>query len=153
MTTFSARYDAPSNSFTFLGSFPRAASPRIELRGFRGAEGGEAEPVTIKYEVGRKLYTAQQEAQIAEAGRSAKLRELVDAVRRNRLTLKSLEDTVRTVQLGASWAGPLGWSDGLEANHARFGFQGDRRFYADVSSIMGFSRATAIPPNVFSPGQ
>ena len=40
LTTFSARYHAPSNSFTFLGSFPLAASPRIELRGFRGAEGG-----------------------------------------------------------------------------------------------------------------
>ena len=149
---FPVEYDASSHCFTFLTFFPRSTSPRIKLRGFRGAEGGEAEPMSIKYEVGKKLYVPEQESRIAEAGRSAKLRELLDAIRRKRLALKSLEETVRTVRLGASRSGPLGWADGLEVHYARFAFQGDRQFYADVSSIMGFSPSTSISPNVFRLG-
>ena len=43
----------------------------------------------------RRLYCPEQKARIAEAGRSAKLHEVVEAVRRNRLAMKSLEETVR----------------------------------------------------------
>ena len=73
--------------------------------------------MTINYEVGKRLYLPEQDVRIAEAGRSAKLRELIDTVRRNRLALKSLEDTVRTIRPGI-WdrKGHLGWSDSLEVN-------------------------------------
>jgi serine/threonine protein kinase len=149
---FPVEYDASSYTFTFQASFPRATSPRIDLRGFRGTEGGEAEPATVNYEVGKSLYLPEQEARIAAAGASPKLRELLDSVRRNRLALKSLENTVRTVRTGPGRNAPLGWSHDLQVNHARFGFQGDRQFYADISSMMEFSPSTSIPPNIFRLG-
>ena len=147
---FPVEYDASSHCFTFLAFFPCATTPRIELRGFRSADGGEAEPVKVKYEVGKKLYLPEQEARIVEAGRSAKLREVVDAVRRNRLALKSLETTVRIV---SPWASRhLGWWNSVGVDYACFGFQGERQFYADVSSIMEYSPSTIIPPRIFRLG-
>jgi hypothetical protein len=47
---------------------------------------------------------------------------------------------------------PLGWSWGVEVKCARFGFQGDRQFYADVSSIMEHSLSTIVSPSVFRLG-
>ena len=42
---FPVEYDAPTYSFTFQDRIPpQPTSPRIELRGFRGADGGNAEP-------------------------------------------------------------------------------------------------------------
>jgi len=151
-TPFPVDYDASSHCFTFLVFFPRSTTPRIELRGFRGADGGEAEPVTVEYDAGKKLYTLEQEAKITEAGRSAKLRDVVDAVRRKRLSLKSLEDTVRSMLHGSDSKGHLGWLDSLQVDYGRFGFQGDRQFYADVSCIMEYSPSTIIPPRIFRLG-
>ena len=74
-------------------------------------DGGQAEPVTVEYEVGKSCTRPSRNRKIAEAGRSAKLREVVEAVRRKRLALKSLEETVRTVLLGRECKGYLGWSD------------------------------------------
>ena len=145
-------YDAASRTFTFLTSLPRSTSPRIELRGFRGADGGEAEPMTIDYQVGKQLYSSDQEARIVAAGHSAKLAKLVEAIRRRRLALKSLEDTVRTLSLWPDRKGHLGWSYTLDVNHARFAFQGDRQFFADGSSMLDLSPGRTIPPFIFRLG-
>lgn len=144
-------YDASSQFFAFETVLPRNAKLRIKLQGFRGADGGTAEPATVEYQVGRELYTPAQEKRIAEAGRSAKLREVVGAVRRNRLALKSLEETVRDTALGVDRKS-LGWLSGLDVNFGRFGFQGDRQFYADVTSIMEFPAVQEIPSYAFRLG-
>ena len=45
-----------------------------------------------------------------------------------------------------------GWTRSLEWNYGRFAFQGDRQFYADVTSIMEFPSATDIPSYCFRLG-
>ena len=133
---FPVEYDARSYAFTFPALFPAKTKHRIELRGFRGADGGEAEPATVEYTVNARLYLPEQRARISEAGRSAKLHEVVEAARRNRLAMKSAEELVRTVSLSENIRSRPGWSCDVETNYGRFGFQGDRQFYADVTSIM-----------------
>ena len=130
---FPAEYDPPSNTFTFCIFLPISSKTRLELRGVRGADGSEADAVPIEYRAGKTLYSAQQETRIAEAGRSAQLRELVEEVRRKRLAMKSAEEHIRTIGLGGE---RLGWSAGLSMQGCRFAFQGQRQFYADVSGIM-----------------
>jgi hypothetical protein len=130
---FPVEYDPRSNVFTFGMYLPASTKTRLELRGFRGADGAEAEPMSIEYRAGGTLYTAREEARIAAAGRSAKLRELVEAVRRKRLTVTSVDERVRSLSL---WAERPGWSFRLNSNGGRFAFQGQRQFYADVSGIM-----------------
>jgi hypothetical protein len=143
---FPVEYDAPSRSFTFHALFPSKTRHRIELRGFRGADGGEAEPATVEYKANARLYSPEQRARIAEAGRSAKLREVVEAVRRNRLAMKSVEELVRTVSLSENIRSRPGWCCGLEMNYARFAFQAERQFYADITSIIDIPFFTPHAP-------
>jgi hypothetical protein len=130
---FPVEYDPKTNTFIFPAYLAAAEKSQLEFRGFIGANGGKAEPITIEYHVAAKSYSAEQEKHVAEAGRSAKLIEVVDAVRRNRLSIKSLEESVRTTAL---WADQPAWFTNISANSARFAFQGDRQFYSDVSDIM-----------------
>jgi hypothetical protein len=141
---FPVEYDPKTNTFTLRAFLPFETKTRIELRGFCGADGGEAEPAVIEYRVGDKLYSPEQEARIAETGRSAKLHEVVEAVRRNRLALDSVEEAVLTVDLSANQ--PV-WFSKVRTNLSRFCLQGDRQVYADVSSIM------SMPFRVGSDGQ
>lgn len=130
---FPAEYDATSNTFTFSIFLPISRTTRLELRGFCGADGCDADPVSLEYRAGKTLYLPQQETRIAEAGHSARLRELVEQVRRKRLAMKSAEEHIRQISL----SGRPGWSASLFMEGARFAFQGERQFYADVSGIMG----------------
>jgi hypothetical protein len=143
---FPVEYDAPSRSFTFHALFPAKSRHRIELRGFRGADGGEAEPAKVEYTANARLYSPEQRARIDEAGRSAKLREVVEAVRRNRLAMKSAEELVRTVSLNENIRSRPGWCCNVETNYGRFAFQGERQFYADVTSIMDIPFFTPHTP-------
>jgi hypothetical protein len=68
---------------------------------------------------------------------------VVEAVRRNRLAIKSLEETVRLLVPSDNFHDRPNWDSGLVMTYSRFGFQGDRQFYADQS---GFFRT----PNVIS---
>ena len=130
---FPAEYDPPSNTFTFHIFLPMSSKTRLELRGVRGTDGSEADAVPIEYRAGKTLYSAQHEARIAAAGRSAQLRELVEAVRRKRLAMKSAEQHVRWIGLGGERPG---WSTTVIMLGCRFAFQGQRQFYADVSGFM-----------------
>jgi hypothetical protein len=148
---FPVEYDASSHCFTFQAMLPRNAKVRIKLGGFRGADGGQPEPATVEYQVGRDMYLPAQQSRIAEAGRSTKLRELIEAVRRNRLAMKSLEETVRTTMLYGDRQ-HCGWLSDLDVNYGRFGFQGERQFYADVTNIMQFSPVQNVPSYAFRLG-
>jgi hypothetical protein len=150
---FPVEYDAASHCFTFPALLPGKTKHRVELRGFRGADGGQAEPISVEYRVGGKLYRPEQEARIAEAGRSAKLREVIDAIRGKRLAMKSLEELVRVTRLREDTNHRPGWFSDVETNYGRFGFQADRQFYADVTSIMDIlCLTTRTPPFPFRIG-
>jgi len=131
---FPIEYDAASHSFTFVALLCGSAKARIELQGLRGADGVQPAPATVEYQVGATLFRAEQEARIAEAGRSAKLREVVEAVRRKRLAIESLEETVRSMLQPSDDHRP-NWGCTLYMYAGRFGFQGDRRFYVDETGI------------------
>jgi hypothetical protein len=137
-------YDAASRCFTFQALLPGNGKSRIELRGFRGADGGQVEPVTVEYQVGAKLYRPEQEARIVEAGRSAKLHEVVEAVRRNRLAIKSLEETVRLLVPSDNFHDRPNWDSVMMMMYSRLGFQGDRQFYEDASGFFKSSNVISI---------
>ncbi len=145
-------FDAVSQRFTFHLFLPADAKSRIELRGFRAADGGTAAPITLEYQVGKELFLPEQEARIAEAGRSAKLREVVEAVRRNRLSMKSLEETVCATCACDELDERLGWESAVSMRRARFAFQGDRQFFADASN-QGSSKSVVTSYQVGSDGQ
>jgi hypothetical protein len=133
---FQIAYDAALQTFTLHALLPSNAKTRLELRGFRGADGGQAQPIFVEYQVDGKLYRPEQEARIVEAGRSARLHEVVEAVRRKRLALKSLEETVRETNIPDDFNDRSNWVRGVWMSYARFAFQGDRQFYADATGIM-----------------
>ncbi|MBC8869336.1 MAG: Ig-like domain-containing protein, partial [Planctomycetes bacterium] len=139
-TPFPTKYDAASHCFTFQTLLTATSRIRIELRGFRGEDGGQAAPVTVEYQVGPKLYTPEQEARISEAGRSLVLHEIVEAARRTRLATKSLEETVRCIPTPSD-DDRRNWDCTMSMYGCRFGFQGDRQFYADTN---GFGRSPAL---------
>ena len=133
---FPVAYDAARHEFTLHALLPGNTKTRVELRGFRGADGGQAQPVTVEYQVDDKLYRPEQETRIAEAGRSAMLHEVVEAVRRKRLGMKSLEETARMTNFSDDFKDRPNWDVGVWTSYARFGFQGDRQFYGDATGIM-----------------
>lgn len=149
---FPVEYEASSHTFTFLVFFPRSTTVKIDFRGFRGVDGADAEPATATYDGGKRLYTPEQEAAIAQAGRSLKLSEVVGAVRKNRLSLTSIRETVTSMMHGSCRKGPLGWLASVQTDYGQFGFQGDRQFYADVSAIMGHSSASSGAGEIFRLG-
>jgi peptidase S41-like protein/tricorn protease-like protein/Big-like domain-containing protein len=138
--SFPTKYDVVSHCFTFQALLAADSTNRIELRGFRGADGGQAAPVTVEYQVGPKLYTPGQETRIAEAGRSSVLHEIVEAVRRKRVAIQSLDESVRCISDPSDDDRP-NWGCTMSIYGGRFAFQGDHRFYADAN---GFGRSLAL---------
>ncbi len=139
---FPIEYDAKSRTFTLNALLANKTKARLELRGFLSEDGGQAEPIVLEYDVADKLYLPGQEAAISEAGRSAKLHEVVEAVRRNRRNITSLEETLRW---GAAESDFRNWNQAFVMQYGQFGFQGDRQFYADISGTdIQYSRAWRI---------
>ena len=64
------------------------------------------------------------------------LHEVVEAVRRKRLGMKSLEETARMTNFSDDFKDRPNWDVGVWTSYARFGFQGDRQFYGDATGIM-----------------
>jgi hypothetical protein len=131
---FPVEYDADAHCLTVTAFLPPGKTTRLEFGGLQNSDGDGSAPATVEYRVGHDLHSAQQLARIREARGPGKLIEIVEAVRRNRLGLKSLEATVCCVTLHRGLASR--WFSQVQTNHATFVFQGDRQFLADVSSIM-----------------
>jgi hypothetical protein len=133
---FPIEYDPDDNALTIPAILVPGKANRLELVGFRGADGGPVDTIEVEYHVGDDLFSSKEQARIAEAGRSARLRELVAAVHGTRRELESVEETVRTTHLSADRSR---WFSQVRSDWARFWLQGDRQFCADVSSIMNIT--------------
>lgn len=130
---FPVRYDDESFCFMLPMLLPPQRTFRIKLHGFWSVEGGEAHAITLAYEVDNRLLSEAHQTRIAEAARSEKLLQIVDAVRRSRRAITSLEETVRTRRV---WGLQSTWATSLRCDESVFRFQGERQFVGDVSGIM-----------------
>jgi len=130
---FRCQYEADTHTFTLPLLFRRkSAEVRIELHGIRSAEGVLMEPLQIGYTTNSELLSPQDEERITAAVRDPELHKLVERIRRKRRDLTSAEITVRRTLLVTGSC----WFTAMTTEQARFAFQGDRQFYADVSDIM-----------------
>lgn len=128
-------YDAARQTFVLPVILPQDWTGRFELRGFRSARGGEAVPVVVSYSTGTNVWAANELARRREATASPKVREVVEATRSARRSLKSVSERVTSTTVTAQGADRP--PNSLRGTVSVFRMQGERQFYGDVSHIMG----------------
>ena len=128
-------YDNERKEFVLPVVFPANWNGEIELGGFRSQEGFAAQPVKLHYSTGNAVFDQADLQRLQPPDTLAKLRDVMDNVRRSRKQIRSLSETVRTVRSGGRRGG-AGFSR-LYGNASHFKMQGERQFFGDVSQVMG----------------
>jgi RNA polymerase sigma factor (sigma-70 family) len=128
-----AEYDAERRRFTLLIGLPPNWNGELELEGFRSKDGVEAEPIAVKYRTLRSVVSEELSKRIERAGHSAKLRAVVESVRKARRELRSVSEEARwTICHGQS---PY-WLTSLQTQGSLFQMQREKQFLGVVDDIM-----------------
>jgi RNA polymerase sigma-70 factor (ECF subfamily) len=127
-------YDAERHRFTLLARLPPNWNGELRLEGFRGKDGAVAEPVVVKYRTLRSILSDSLIKRIAEAGRSAELRRLVERVCKARRDLTSVSEQVL-------WTHSYGyespdWHRSFDSKGARFAMRDGKKFLGIIDGIM-----------------
>ena len=131
-----ADYDRATHRFAMWMSLPANWNGELALRGFRGQDGVEAEPIMLKYRTRRRVLSESVRPEGEGADPSSEvLRRLVEKVRDARRKLTSVSEEVLTTAI----VGPSSpdWYQRLDAQGSRFAMQGDRKFSGEVDALMG----------------
>lgn len=128
-----AEYDSERHRFTLLLALPPNWNGELRLEGFREKNGVEAEPIIVKYRTLRSIYSDALRKRIEQAGRSEKLSQLVERVRKVRRELKSVSEEVHWA---SSYSSLSPWDQGLVMNGSRFQMQGEQKYLGVVDGSM-----------------
>jgi outer membrane lipoprotein-sorting protein len=129
-------YNDENNEFMFPVVLPPNWTGELQLSGLRSHNGVVAPPITIRYSTGDEIFSQGDLRRLVRPDSLAKLRNLIENVRRSRGDLRSVSETVHMVTFGGKRARGQRCSL-LEGKWSRFKMQGERQFYGDVSQVMG----------------
>ena len=129
------QYDAHENRFLLPVSFPPDWQGDVELRGFRTADGASAAPVPLHLATTREPYSESLLEQFKVAAKDPQLLAVLGEMRQARQQLTSVSEHVTTTY-ASGLVLPAEFGSTINAQSATFKFQGDRRFYGDVSLHM-----------------
>ena len=131
-------YDPTSHTFTVPVLLPPDNETKLKLEGFRSADGLAADSVVISCEVGTNNYSSERSNQMASAAKDPRLEQLLTSMKAARARLTS---GVETVQWQSSWGEKESFDDEIKSHGAIFKWQGTNQFYADISDVMGMTKA------------
>jgi RNA polymerase sigma factor (sigma-70 family) len=127
-------YDADRHRFSLLVGLPPNWSGQLRLEGFRSKEGALAAPVELKYRTLRTILGDKEQERIAEAGRAANLRRIIERTRKARRDLKGFsEEAVWTMRYGLL---SLDWYQLFQTRGSRFRVQGGDKFLGVIDDVM-----------------
>ncbi|MGO8764013.1 MAG: protein kinase domain-containing protein [Limisphaerales bacterium] len=131
-------YDPASRTFAIPVLLPPDNETRLTLEGFRSADGVASEPVVISCQVGTNDYSSEQRYQIASVSKDPRLEQLLSSMKSARARLTSGVETVQSLML-------FGQRESLDneiiSQFSMFKWQGTNQTYADISDVMGTTKA------------
>jgi hypothetical protein len=127
-------YDPGARRFTLLLRLPPDWDGEVRLESFRGADGADAEPVSLKYRTRGEILAPALRRRFERSSASARFRALIERIREARRKIWSVaEDVLSTATQGSSLPD---WKHRYESCGATFKMRGDRAFVGVVDEVM-----------------
>jgi hypothetical protein len=125
-------YDADTHSFTIPALLPADNDARLNLTGFKGANGVAADPIVIHYQTDTNTLDPKYRDKAIASATDPELTRLFTSMKEARKKLNSGIETVQTLSLRLD----KNTYRNLEAETAIFKWQGSDCAYADISGPM-----------------